>query len=99
MVAQWKDYKVKPFFNAKSFRENFKAVITEDENVDKHGNKDMFSVNDTPVITNREHIFVSDDWGIIVYFNNSGEFSDDETVQMNIDEIVDCAGSDIWGEW
>ena len=85
MVAQWKDYKVKPFFNAKSFRENFKAVITEDEKVDKHGNKDMFSV--------------SDDWGIIVYFNNSGEFSDDETVQMNIDEIVDCAGSDIWGEW
>ena len=85
MVAQWKDYGLKPFFDYDKCYAEIMTIIKPEENHDKHNNKDMFAINP--------------DWGIIVLFNNSGEFSDDETVQMNIDEIVDCVGQDVWNSW
>ena len=53
-------------------------IITKDENYDIHNNPDNFAIHK--------------DWNIIVLYNNAGEFSDDETVQMNIDEIIDMMG-------
>ena len=85
MVGQWKDYAVKPFFDYDNFVANFKDIITDDENFDMHNNKGQFRIDPK--------------WNIIVLYNNSGEFSDDDTVQMNIDEIVDCVGADVWAKW
>ena len=66
MVAQWKDYDVKPFFDFDKCQADIKNIITADEDHDMHNNPKMFSI--------------SPDWNIIVLFNNSGEYSDDETV-------------------
>ena len=86
MVAIWKDYdELKPFFDYDNFMANWKTIIKPEENFDKHNNKDFFEP--------------TDQWNIIIYFNNSGEFSDDETVQMNIDEIVEAVGQDVWNKW
>jgi hypothetical protein len=65
--------------------ENIMNIITTDENFDIHNNPDNFSIHK--------------DWNIIVLYNNSGEFSDDETIQMNIDEIIEMVGQDVWKKW
>ena len=85
MVAQWKDYAVKPFFDFDKCQADIKTIITPDEDHDMHNNPKMFEI--------------SKDWNIIILFNNSGEFSDDETVQMNIDEVVEAVGADVWNNW
>jgi len=48
---------------------------------------------------NKNMFTVGEDWCIIVYFKNQGEFSDDEIVQSNIDEIVKYFGADNWAKW
>ena len=85
MVAQWKDYDLSLFFDYDYFKDNWKDIITEEENYDRNNYHGQFEV--------------TKEWGIIVVYNNSSEYSDDETVQMNIDELVECAGQDVWEKW
>ena len=79
MVAEWKEYGLAPFFDFDKCQEEIKSsIITQEENYDRYNHENLFDI--------------SPDWSIIILFNNSDEYSDDETVQMNIDEIVNYVG-------
>jgi hypothetical protein len=83
MVAVWEDYPaIKDFFDYDKVRANYKTMINENENYDMLKNKGLFTVGE--------------DWCIIIYFKNDGEFSDDEIIQSNIDEIIKFFGKEQW---
>ena len=86
MVAQWKDYNADDQFT-KFFdydyitnNDNKKQWLKADEDYDSNKNQGFFEV--------------SKDWFIVILYNMSSEYSDDEIVQSNLDEINEIFGID-----
>ena len=59
----------------------------------KEGLKDFLTPEENRMFS------VSPYWSIIVLYNFNGEFTDDQTVQMVIDEIIEAVGTDVWDQW